>query len=681
MPFPYTPSAASARNRRLKERESRTIRTSSSNKRPRDISRVSDNRSPAPNPRAPHSELYAQENAALEQLPPLPSSGTASPSSSASPVLQSSQLLSSSAGVYHLATTPHTPASLRKYLESEPELENHDFPLTAPEHNETSLPVGDQTGSRQSPAPLPTSEIRARPPSPASREPFEAVTDCVAPPPPAAHAHTVVQPFPTSPKLYSPTPVAPKGPFLANSHPFTPATSWQGSYSNEYQYPPTYIGQQYYGMVQPNGAIGEGQPYAVHQLPYLTDRDSPHPIPMPYDPLRTSSSQATCVFSRQGIAAYTLPITQQTNAGIGDQVMSDRNLVDDQRSEDDTVDLLYRVQNAIPDLHLLLNRYKQTSGQLGQRENLIRQTEAQKAEALRQKEVCIERLEKELEFESQKHSTEMSTLRLELRSLEVKYGELQDTIATEIQLEDKPEMTNESLQKQNCILEQQTQQALDAASKDLKQVLEESNQKELSIREELLSKTRAEDELQVKIVEMSKWHMDEREHLKTSWARERRDLETSHAREILELEKALEACRHDLEKSRRKEKDRRERWDEDRKGLIQTRDAELVRVDTISEQRYKALEAQHTWEKVDTQTKLTLSLKESLKRIEENNAELKSEVEKLKAGWDADKHKFDRLSTELKNIAEREIRENNKLQKRLESFGDVTEFRTQGDHF
>ncbi|MCJ1237049.1 hypothetical protein MMC14_005033 [Varicellaria rhodocarpa] len=678
MPFPYT---ASARNRRLKEREPRSVRTSSSSRRPRDVSRVSDNRSPAPNLQAPHSPLYIQENTTLEQLPPLPSSGTASPSSAASPILQSSKLLPNSAGVYHLTTTPHTPACLRKYLESEPELDTSDFPLAVQEHEETSLAIRDQTDWRQSPAPLPTSDSKPRSLSPILRESGEAATNHSASPPPATILTAEAQLLPSSPKFYSPTPVAPRGPYLTSPHSITPAVPWQEHYSNEYLYSSTYPGPQYYGMVQPNGTAAEGQPYPIHPMPYFTDQGSPHPVPVPYDPTRTLQYQDFSTATGQGNLPYALPTTHYAHVETGGQVRPEGSLSGNQPPEDDTVDLLYRVQNAIPDLHLLLNRYKETSGQLGQQEDLIRQSEAQKAKALRQKEAYIERLVKELEMQSQKYSTESSKLHVEIGNLEEMHRELQDSMVAKTRSNDELEAANQTLQRQNAILEQQAQQALDAANKDLKQVVGEFNDKELSIREDLWSKTRAEEALRAKVLEMSRAHIDEREHLKASWTRERQDIEKSHFGVRLELEKALEACHLDLEKSKGKEQEGRDRWEEDRKGLIQTWDAERLKIGTISEQRYKALEAQHAWEKMDIQSKLKSSRKEPLKRVEEENLELKIEIEKLKIGWDADKKKFERASSELTALADKANRENINLQKMVESFGDVTEFRSHGDPF
>ena len=582
-----------------------------------------------------------------------------------------------SSGVYQLATTPHTPASLRKYLESEPELESHEYPLTAQEHEETSLPI-HETDWNQPSAASPSSEKKVRSPSPVSCECIGATSDPVPSLPPPIYSTAEVQSSPTSPKLYSPTPVAPRGPLLTNPPSFTPTGTWQGNYSNEYQYPPTYFGPQYYGMVQPNSNAGEGQPYAFHRMPYFANRGSPH---LMYDPMTTLPSQESGTASRLENAVYPLPITQYAHAETGDLARPERPSSGNQPPGDDAVDLLHRVQNAIPDLHLLLTRYRETSGQLDQRENLIRQTEAHQSEALRQKEAYIERLGKELELESQKHSAERSTLRLEIEELEQKHRELQNNIAARMRSKDELEDANQLLQEQNALLENQTQQALDAASKDLRQVLEESNQKELSIREELRRKAQAEEELQTKILEITKAHVEEREHLKISWARERRDIEKGHTRARLELEKAYKSCQLDLEKSLRKEQEGRERMDEDRRGLAQSWDAERSKVSSTSEQRCKAPEVQQAWEKVDVQTKLALSQKERLKHIEEENTSLKSEIEKLKAGWDGDKQKFDKVSAELRDISDRANHGNVNMQKRLDSFGDVTEFRGRGDPF
>ena len=123
MSFFYHNTAASARNRRGKDRDTRprTSSVSSNARRHKDTSKTQENQenksSPPASPVIP-SVPDTQQNLALDQLPSLPSSEATSPTLSSSG-LRLNPSLASKGGIYHLSHEPYTPAALQQYLEKD----------------------------------------------------------------------------------------------------------------------------------------------------------------------------------------------------------------------------------------------------------------------------------------------------------------------------------------------------------------------------------------------------------------------------------------------------------------------------------------------------------------------------------------------------------------------------------
>jgi chromosome segregation ATPase len=96
--------------------------------------------------------------------------------------------------------------------------------------------------------------------------------------------------------------------------------------------------------------------------------------------------------------------------------------------EDDPSDLLGRLHLAIPDLELLLRRYKETHGELGLREALVRKKEAEATDNLKRKEEHIDRLMGQFHDAEKKHGREYNKLRLHIGNLEENMKDLQEQL-------------------------------------------------------------------------------------------------------------------------------------------------------------------------------------------------------------------------------------------------------------
>lgn len=227
-----------------------------------------------------------------------------------------------------------------------------------------------------------------------------------------------------------------------------PSTGYHQRYFSQSQ--PSASPLNYYSMVQPNG-YPNGIPYAM----------PPHHPSPPYQQHYGSFSTP---FSPYG----TSPPTQRHNSiasrgsNPSESPLGQPGMENASAIEDDPIELFSRVSSAIPHLHLLLSRYKETHGQLGVREELIRKAETQQADMIKRKDDHIDQVKKQLEELKKSHSSEANKLRMEIGNREEHEKELEEQVAKLTgqiaKLEDDKkalEAANEALASQKVILEQE----------------------------------------------------------------------------------------------------------------------------------------------------------------------------------------------------------------------------------
>ncbi|SLM33651.1 hypothetical protein LPUS_02184 [Lasallia pustulata] len=227
---------------------------------------------------------------------------------------------------------------------------------------------------------------------------------------------------------------------------------------------------------------------------------------------------------------------------------------------DDPTNLLYRIQSAIPDLHLLLNRYRETTGQISVREDMIRRTEAQMAEALRQKEAYIDKLE--------------------IGNLEEKHKELQDNFDANKKSRDELEAAN---------LEDQTIEEFAVKQRRTEDDIQRQSNESHAI-------------MQERIAELTKTHTKEKETLHTRLLQQLRQLETNHSRLRQDLEFTRKARQKDLEEAQKMELQSRNAWDKERSAIVRERDEERLSLGKGWEEQRRILAAKRESEKDDSQS-------------------------------------------------------------------------------
>ncbi len=342
-----------------------------------------------------------------------------------------------------------------------------------------------------------------------------------------------------------------------------------------------------------------------------------------------------------------------------------------QSGDDDPVDLLQRIQSAIPDLHLLVNRYRETSGELGMSKSVIKETEAQKSVALKQKEFDIERLAKELDDVKSKYSAESSKLRFEISNMEEKHKELRDNVAAE-------QKSKEELQAKNKTFSTELERMQNSFDKEKSKIVSGSEdwkrralQDKHALEEDMQRQNQlAETTLQGRLADLGRVHAQERESFRASLARQMKDVGAEHSNVRQDLEKSLDGRRKAVEESRTKHAEDRESWEKERAILGKG-----------SEEQRKLLTSQHHSE-VEAMRRTQEASENHIRQQAQNDmAKLHDQIERLQAGWDAEKGKFARSVADLKAQAARMDEENKKLQRMADTFGEVTDLRSRGDPF
>lgn len=307
-------------------------------------------------------------------------------------------------------------------------------------------------------------------------------------------------------------------------------------------------------------------------------------------------------------------------------------------------------------------------------------------EALRQKEAYIDKLGKELETQSQRHSAESSKLRLEIGNLEEKHKELHDNLNTSKKSRDELEVAHRGLQSEKMLLESKLHENKDTVQRDFDQW------KNQAIEDFAIKQKRMEDDIQrqssesralmqERIADLTKTHAKEKEVLQTKLSQQFRELEANHSRLRQDYEMARKARQRDHEEAQRKELQNREAWDRERSSIVRDWDEERLSVGKGWEEQHRILAAKHQAEKDDLQSTWKATQAQINERAEGNIARLQREIEKLKAGWDADKSRFAKATTELKAVAAKLDNENDNLQRMVEAFGEATDFRSKGDTY
>lgn len=341
-------------------------------------------------------------------------------------------------------------------------------------------------------------------------------------------------------------------------------------------------------------------------------------------------------------------------------------------NEDDAADLLQRIQGALPDISALLQRYTETSGQLGERESRLLEIEAQKSEAVRQKEATLDSQGKDL-----------AKLRFEVQNKEEKQKELEDILAAEKTSKDDLQASHQAelAQKQREWEDKLASMERNFATQKT-QMLEDFEGKEKALQERIDHQSQdTKATLQAQLDDVKKTHAQEKESLSAAFDRQMREAEARHSGEIQGWKRKLQLKADALEDSRRARQGDAAKWAEERAALTGDWDRERAVLSQGSDEQNKSLTDKHQSEIDRLHTLHSESTSRIRQQAEDEKAKLRKEIQSLKAGWDADKTHFAYQSKELKTTATELNEKNAKLQKLAATFGEVTDLKPREDVF
>ncbi|MCJ1385437.1 hypothetical protein MMC17_008560 [Xylographa soralifera] len=646
MPFPYASPAASVRPRRLrdKDKDIRYRSSSTSSRRSKDLAPLVDSRLSTHQPQTTQQPQQAVECATLDQLPPLPLSRTTSPCSATSSVLQTQagpKTCETASQLYYI----HTPASLQPYLEEDTDSNNLFDSLPAEsQHGKQSYGYSPK-GSRR------TSSLQSYP---IKAESPENDTQLKAENPVTSAVLSEIQ-QPTLQALstvFSRAPIASQatadGDPQSNSQRTRHRTPSFDTHPIEDIPVPGCPPSVHFPSTQLDNLTNDQQARTAQIIPYFAGYGYPTIMPINPDTVGTVSYYGPNQDSFAYEPLQSLQTLEYSNAKVSGRDR-DGGFSGDRVREDDVAALMYRIQNTMPDVYLLMDRYRETLGQLAFHKNRTRQVEAQKSEIVKQKEIYIDHLAKKMDSTAQKHLAETSKFRLEIGNLEEKLKEIQDNLVAS--MDSKTEHENEF-------------------EKQMSRVQKEHALKEQAMRADIDAMIQVEAAVETELVVIRGKHTEELDSVREKWSKERTDLEASHTRERKNLEMVVQTCQDRLKNTSQKAQDEREMWSDERKRL--RRDWN---------EQHQNLLVQHRNE-MEELRKAGRSLYDSEQsRLEDKAKRFQRQIETLKSGWDADKAKLAKAQKEHSAGISKLLSEIDRLQKMVDAFGEATDLNSRGNTY
>ncbi|KAH7408415.1 hypothetical protein DE146DRAFT_374145 [Phaeosphaeria sp. MPI-PUGE-AT-0046c] len=366
---------------------------------------------------------------------------------------------------------------------------------------------------------------------------------------------------------------------------------------------------------------------------------------------------------------------------------------------DDPGDVFSRIAQAIPDLHVLLARYKETHGQLSVREELLRRSSIEQEQRLRLKDDEIAELMERTRTLEQKYSTEAGRLRFQIGNLEEQAKELQEQraetdkfkneaseskIALEVAMRSWDTKYKE-LEEAHAILARTSAEER-ASFEEWKSTYTTRNDAEkiaLAIQFDVRLKEAdvlAESQRQEAIAS----YLREKDELRSDYDRQQLELQASFEQERMQLETKLEAAQRDRDEAIQHERESREIWHTEREALLRSHEEDREGSRKSLDEQRDLLEAQYRKSR-DESDKAWIELHaDAAQKVNEEKArvdDLVKEKEELQRRYNALKAESEQEKAIIKSVASNLESEKSRLEKLMECYGDIAEIKSKGDTY
>ncbi|KAF2634681.1 hypothetical protein P280DRAFT_233791 [Massarina eburnea CBS 473.64] len=352
---------------------------------------------------------------------------------------------------------------------------------------------------------------------------------------------------------------------------------------------------------------------------------------------------------------------------------------------DDETNVFSRLSQAIPDLHVLLAKYKETHGQLGVREELLRRADAEQQEKLRAKDQEIQSLRERVTRLESKHSIEASKLRLEIGNMEDQVKELKEQLAETVKFKSEAEKLRATLDRATKYWESRHKELEEAHSTLKKLSTEEAAKSRKEFDEWRSTATTKHDAEKIALAIQFDKKLKEadvstdnlRQDAAAAFAKEKdalkrqqREREANFDNVRKELESKLGSAQLDREQALKREREGMEAWAKERGNLVQSH-----REDIQSLRMSIKNEADKSW--IDLHA-------EANRKAEERNAlaeQLMKEKDGLQKQYNALKAESGKERDIIKSVVGNLESEKARLEKLMECYGDIAEIKSKGDTY
>ncbi|CAO2656774.1 Nn.00g055770.m01.CDS01 [Neocucurbitaria sp. VM-36] len=484
---------------------------------------------------------------------------------------------------------------------------------------------------------------------------------------------------------YPPPPTHTRGVFASR----VPAES----YTNPPPPPPPGYHPRYYAPTAPPHYQNHG--YGMSQQGY--------PNPNPYGPSSHSSSSPYQESWNQYPPGYPPYGSPQRHDSSGSRDYPVHAIENGSAIEDDSGDVFSRIAQAIPDLHVLLARYKETHGQLSVREELLRRASVEQEEKLRAKDDEIDDLKEKLRNLENKHSTEASRLRFQIGNLEEQVKELREQIAETEKYKKEAEETKltldaamksweakyKELEEAHVALERTAAEEKAKAWRDFDEWKSTATTKhdaeKIALAIQFDKKLKEADVLaENQRQEAAAAFVKEKDELRSEHQRQQREREASFDRVRNELETKLGSAQKDREEALKHERESREFWVAERETLLKAHQEDRDSLQKGWDEQRDLLEAQYKKTK-DESDKAWIDLHaDASRRADEEKAkveQLTQEKEELIKKYDELKAESQKEKEVIKSVATNLESEKARLEKLMDCYGDIAEIKSKGDTY
>lgn len=366
---------------------------------------------------------------------------------------------------------------------------------------------------------------------------------------------------------------------------------------------------------------------------------------------------------------------------------------------DDPGDVFSRIAQAIPDLHVLLARYKETHGQLSVREELLRRSTIEQEQRLRFKDDEIAELKDKTRTLEQKYSTEAGRLRFQIGNLEEQAKELQEQrteterfkreaseskIALEVAMRSWDAKYKE-LEDAHAMLAR-TSAEDKAAFDEWKSTYTTRNDAEkIALAIQFDKRLKEADVLaESQRQEVIALYMKEKDDLRSNLDRQQFERQAMFDQERIEFEAKLEAAQRDRDEALQHERESREIWQAERDALLRSHEDDREGSRKSWDEQRDLLEAQHQKSR-DESDKAWIELHaDAAQKVQEEKArvdELVKEKEELQRKFNALRAESEQEKAIIKSVASNLESEKSRLEKLMECYGDIAEIKSKGDTY